>query len=59
MWADWLVTNRRIIRFSHSAAQASGESRVGGLVGWNSAGSRGQEASITASFATGERDRRL
>ena len=44
--------NRRIIRFSHSATEASGESRVGGLVGWSTAGSRGQEASITASFAT-------
>ena len=44
--------NRRIIRFSHSATEASGESRVGGLVGWNTAGSGGQDASITASFAT-------
>ena len=44
--------NRRIIRFSHSATEASGESRVGGLVGWNTEGSSGQEASITASFAT-------
>ena len=44
--------NRRIIRFSQSETETSGESRVGGLVGWNTAGSRGQEASITASFAT-------
>ena len=43
--------NYRIIRFSHSTAETSGESRVGGLVGWNTEGSRGQEASITASFA--------
>ena len=44
--------NHRIIRFSHSAAETSGELRVGGLVGWNTEGSRGQEASIIASYAT-------
>lgn len=46
--------NRRIIRFSHSETETSGESRVGGLVGWNTAGNRGQEASITASFAVAD-----
>jgi len=45
-------SNHRLIRNSHSATQTSGESRIGGLVGWNTAGSRGQEASITASFAS-------
>ena len=43
--------NHRIIRFSHSATETTGDSRVGGLVGWSTEGSRGQEASITASFA--------
>ena len=46
-------TNRRIIRFSHSAAETNGDSRIGGLVGWNTDGDRGQEASIVASFSTG------
>jgi len=46
--------NRRIIRFSHSTTETSGESRVGGLVGWNTAGSRGQEASVAASFAVAD-----
>jgi len=46
--------NRRIIRFSHSATETSGESRVGGVVGWNTAGSRGQKASVAASFAVAD-----
>ena len=46
--------NRRIIRFSHSATETSGESRVGGLIGWNTAGSRGQEASVAASFTVAD-----
>ena len=46
-------TNRRIVTFSHTAVATSGDSRVGGLIGWNTAGSEGQEASITASYSTG------
>ena len=46
--------NYRTIRFSHASVKISGGTAVGGLAGLSKAGSRGQEASIASSYATGD-----